>query len=844
MPNQIPAKYIEKSQNWPVSDDTEAIAGTDLASNMSPSDNEVLTWDGNAGEWKPEQVLTSFILDLGNDDNNETTNLAEIATENDQNNVVSVPSPDKALFDMAANWPQADDTLAIAGRAVSATAPGSGDVLTWDSNNSEWVPESGSVSIEDDGTTVVGDASILNFTSSEFNISAPSSDVADIELESSGIANSKLANNSVTVAGNNVALGASTTIDHDDLSNVDADTDPHTEYVLADATRDFTSIPSVSGGAGNINDPLNLATKQYVDAVEQALDIKDSVRVASTSDIDLTSNTDPNPIDGVTLSDGDRILLKDQSTASENGLYEATTATDPSTWSRTADADEDNEVTSGLFVFIEEGNNSNNKGYVLTTNDPISVGSDDLTFTQFSGAGQIIAGNGLTKSGDTLNVDQNAFTSATGNAGAVQYSDGNGGFLGNTGYLYIDNSDGSVGVGTTSPIEDFSVDGNLGVKSGYLWVKNDNNAYVTGDMHVGGSSVPTGSLDVTGGNVNITNGYIWVKNSNNAFLTGKTHIGGSTTPSNALEISGNFTSSGWGGVNDKLSVNAPSPYGPNAVGTEELQIDGSVGADSYNFYHSDSSWNIRPSGGQGDLLIHQNFGSNFSVSEVRTRDVDVTDTSIDSEATLALTRTDSGENDVELLDLYNNGYHNSNSVRHGLRVQKRGGGKLRDFDFEWDDGNNQYLGYSIKPPTDLTNGDGAKIHFNVPVGIETASPSYKLGVNGDINAQGELRSGGNVVSPDSDSDAHHSKYTDSEARGAIETGPVDNVAFSNQSHSSIGNRDLAWDDSQGGGGVDGGLITQDTSGNNAWVMHSSQGAYDIQKDGTDGTGIINFKTQN
>lgn len=306
---------------------------------------------------------------------------------------------------------------------------------------------------------------------------------------------------------------------------------------------------------------------------------------------------------------------------------------------------------------------------------------------------------------------------STGNQGAVQYSDGSGGFLGNTGYLYIDNSDGSVGVGTSSPVENFSVDGDVGVKSGYLWVKNGNNAYVTGGMHVGGSSVPA----------------------------------------NALEISGNFTSSGWGGVNDKFSVNAPAPFGPNAVGTEELQVDGSVGADSYNFYHPNSSWNIRPSGGQGDLLIHQNFGSNFSLIEARTRDVDVTDTSTDSEATLALTRSDSAETAVEFLDLYNNGYYSSGSVRHGLRVQKRGGGKLRNFEFEWDDGNNQYLGYSIKPPTDLTNGDGAKIHFNVPIGILTASPSYALDVNGDINAQGELRSSGNIVSPDSVSNAHHTR---------------------------------------------------------------------------------------
>jgi hypothetical protein len=288
----------------------------------------------------------------------------------------------------------------------------------------------------------------------------------------------------------------------------------------------------------------------------------------------------------------------------------------------------------------------------------------------------------------------------------------------------------SGGTDTISFKDDIQVERNLEVKTGYFWVKNGNNAFVSGDMHVGGSSVPSGSLDVTGGNVNITDGYIWVQNSNNAFLSGKTHIGGSTVPTNALEVSGNFTSSGWGGVNDKFSVNAPAPFGPNAVGTEELQVDGSVGADSYNFYNSNSSWNIRSSGGTGDLLIHQNFGSNFSVLDVRTRDVDVTDTTVNSEATIALVRSDSSETDKEFIDLYNNGYHTSNAVDYGLRVQKRGGGQFRPFFFEWSDANDLFAGYKLTPPNDLTTGDGAKISFNVPVEFTKSGSNPVSLVNG------------------------------------------------------------------------------------------------------------------
>ena len=164
------------------------------------------------------------------------------------------------------------------------------------------------------------------------------------------------------------------------------------------------------GTISGLNDPSSdqdAATKAYTDSIAQGLDIKESV-VATTdgTNIDLTSSADPGSIDGVTLSDGDRILLKDQTTAAENGVYEATTAADPSSWARATDVDEDEEVDAGMFVFVEEGTSFANKGFVLVSDDPLVVGADDLQFSQFSGAGQITAGNALTKTGDTLDVDE------------------------------------------------------------------------------------------------------------------------------------------------------------------------------------------------------------------------------------------------------------------------------------------------------------------------------------------------------------------------------------------------------------------------------------------------------
>ena len=110
-------------------------------------------------------------------------------------------------------------------------------------------------------------------------------------------------------------------------------------------------------------------------------------------------------IDGVTLADGDRVLVKDQSTGSQNGIY--TAGASPA---RATDADADAEVTAGLFVFVEEGTANSDNGYVLSTDGTITVGSTALTFTQFSGAGQIVAGDALSKSGNTLNVNDDNIT--------------------------------------------------------------------------------------------------------------------------------------------------------------------------------------------------------------------------------------------------------------------------------------------------------------------------------------------------------------------------------------------------------------------------------------------------
>lgn len=166
------------------------------------------------------------------------------------------------------------------------------------------------------------------------------------------------------------------------------------------ASPSFTGTPTAPTASAGTN-TTQIATTAFVtaavDAARSGLDVKMSVRAATTANITLSGTQ---TVDGVALIAGDRVLVKDQSTASQNGIYVVASGA----WSRSTDADTDAEVHAGMFTFVEQGTVNADSGWVLTTDNPIVVGTTTLTFAQFSGAGQITAGNGLTKTGNTLNV--------------------------------------------------------------------------------------------------------------------------------------------------------------------------------------------------------------------------------------------------------------------------------------------------------------------------------------------------------------------------------------------------------------------------------------------------------
>jgi hypothetical protein len=190
----------------------------------------------------------------------------------------------------------------------------------------------------------------------------------------------------------------------------------HTGTQLASTISDFDTqvrtsrldqmaAPTASVSLNNqiitsLADPVNpsdAANKAYVDASRSGLDAKESVRAATVGSITLSGTQ---TVDDVALIAGDRVLVKNQGTASQNGIYVVAAGA----WSRADDANSDEEVNSGMFTFVEEGTENDNTGWVLSTANPITLNTTALSFVKFSSQGEILAGNGLTKTGNTLNV--------------------------------------------------------------------------------------------------------------------------------------------------------------------------------------------------------------------------------------------------------------------------------------------------------------------------------------------------------------------------------------------------------------------------------------------------------
>jgi hypothetical protein len=146
-------------------------------------------------------------------------------------------------------------------------------------------------------------------------------------------------------------------------------------------------------------DPVNsqdAATKNYVDSTAQGLTVKDSCVAATTANITLTA---PQTIDGIAVIAGDRVLVKNQTTTSANGIYVVAAGA----WTRATDADTWNELISA-FTFIEKGTVNADTGWVCTIDSGGTLNTTPVTWSQFSGAGSYLAGTGLTLTGSTFSL--------------------------------------------------------------------------------------------------------------------------------------------------------------------------------------------------------------------------------------------------------------------------------------------------------------------------------------------------------------------------------------------------------------------------------------------------------
>lgn len=237
--------------------------------------------------------------------------------------------------------------------------------------------------------------------------------------------------------------------------------DIHTGATPSFVQVNLSSAPTASGHA---------ATKEYVDNLAQGLDVKQSVKAATTANITLSG---PQTIDTVSVIAGDRVLVKNQTTTSQNGIYVAAAGA----WGRAADMDAWAEVP-GSFVFVEEGTVNADTGWVATANQGGTIGTTAITWAQFSGAGTYIAGGGIGLTGTTFSVA--AGTGLQQDADGLSHAD-------TSNQASVDNSGNTF-------IQDITLDGFghiTGIASGTVSIGDGSFTVNTGSGLTGGAQLGT-----------------------------------------------------------------------------------------------------------------------------------------------------------------------------------------------------------------------------------------------------------------------------------------------------------------------------------------------------------------
>lgn len=281
-------------------------------------------------------------------------------------------------------------------------------------------------------------------------------------------------------------------------------------------------------GLGEPTGGQDAATKNYVDAAAQGLDVKQSVRLATTLNLGadyvsgtLTNNNTAAPlvIDGIPTAIGDRVLVRNQVDAKQNGIYVVyVVGTASIAWAltRAEDFNASSDIAPGAFTFVEEGNTLADTGWVLSSDGALTLDTSNLTWVQFSGAGSYLAGRGIIRAGNTFHFAQDANYTI----GSLPYATGTTtiGMLTAVaaGNALISNgvgaapSWGKISLSTVAQIGALSILGNgsgitanvetlTGATDQVLRVNSTGTALGFGAINLASSSAVTGSLSPTNG---------------------------------------------------------------------------------------------------------------------------------------------------------------------------------------------------------------------------------------------------------------------------------------------------------------------------------------------------------